>query len=116
MRQVYLVGSLAAVFVALPLVAGHGLTRRQTEDLGTAQNNWAHDTGIVSSFLSNAPSFIGANLVAQAQLALNAELDELNHKAVLDGAFLNVVSPNPTIVQANDVLVEEQTFNNVVCE
>ncbi|OQV06368.1 hypothetical protein CLAIMM_10939 [Cladophialophora immunda] len=106
--------ALLGVVGVLPLAACHGLSRRQTEDIGTAQNKWAQDTGIVSTFLSNAASFAGANLVAQAQLALNAENDELNHKAVLDATFLNVANPNPLVVQANDVLVGEQTFNNVV--
>ncbi|KIY02205.1 uncharacterized protein Z520_02343 [Fonsecaea multimorphosa CBS 102226] len=106
--------ALLGVVGVLPLVACHGLSRRQTEDVGGAQNAWEQDTGIVSTFLSNAATFSGATLVAQAQQALNAENDELTHKAVLDAVFLNVADPNPLVVQANEVLVGEQTFNNVV--
>ncbi|KAJ9616748.1 hypothetical protein H2200_000467 [Cladophialophora chaetospira] len=104
-------GLLATVLGAL--TQGEGLTRRQTETLNEAQNDWAKDTGTVSDFLSNAASFTGATLVAHATTALNAEKDELNHKAVLD-AFFSGANANPLITTANNVLVGEGTFNVVV--
>ncbi|OAP56181.1 hypothetical protein AYL99_09360 [Fonsecaea erecta] len=108
-----LVALLGAVG-ALPLVACHDLTARQVEDISTAQNNWAADTGVVSTFLSNAVTFSGADLVAQAQNALDHENDELKHKAALDAVFLNVANPNSLVVQANNVLVNQGTFESVV--
>ncbi|KIW89942.1 uncharacterized protein Z519_09372 [Cladophialophora bantiana CBS 173.52] len=106
---------LSSLLGALPLVASHGLNRLRIEDIGSAQNNWAHNTGIVSTFLFNAATFAGGNLAAQVQLSPNAKkTSSINHNAALDAVFLNVASPNALVVQANDVLFGEQMFNNVV--
>jgi hypothetical protein len=87
------------------------LTIRQValQDIDTAQSNWDADTGIVSSFLSTAKSLDQADLTAQAGIALAAEKDELNWKAVLDSQFVFVSNPDSAAV-----LVDQGTFQIVV--
>jgi hypothetical protein len=107
-----LLGLLPAVVLAAPALS----TRQQItpQDVADAVNFWAYDTGIVSQFLDNAALFSPSDLLAQAQYALNAENDELHHKAVLDAVFLNVDFPDPNIQNANDILVNQGTFQSVV--
>ncbi|KAI1423357.1 hypothetical protein F5Y12DRAFT_786095 [Xylaria sp. FL1777] len=80
------------------------------QQLADAENTWRADTSTVSQFLSAVPTLNGTSLAAAAQVALNAENDELLHKKVLDEAF----SSDPRIVEANDVLVKQGTFQSVV--
>ncbi|KAI0419292.1 hypothetical protein F5X98DRAFT_335725 [Xylaria grammica] len=81
-----------------------------TQQLADAQNEWRADTSKVSQFLSAVPTLQGSKLEAAAQVALDAENDELLHKKVLDQNF----SADQRIVQANDVLVTQGTFQSVV--
>ncbi|KAI0451616.1 hypothetical protein F5B21DRAFT_516633 [Xylaria acuta] len=80
------------------------------QQLADAQNQWRADTSMVSQFLSAVPTLHGSQLEAAAQVALNAENDELLHKKVLDQSF----SSDKRIVAANDVLVNQGTFQSVV--
>lgn len=84
------------------------------DSLRAAQLLWWSDTGLVSSFLSEATSLTGQNLANKAGTALSFEKDELNQKAILDATFLNVSNPDPKIVAANNVLVTNGTFQYVV--
>jgi hypothetical protein len=105
----------ALLFALLPALSLAAPTSKPTKsDIDQARFAWAADTGTVSHFLSTAPFLRGQALSDQAAVALAAELDELTHKAVLDDKFLTVKHPNPEIVQANNVLVTQQTFQFVV--
>lgn len=109
----------------LALAAPATLPKRQfpaqpnpNEDITAAAAAWLQDTGFVSSFLDFATSTFPAappNLLANAASAVGAELDELNHKKILDAFFVtNAAVPNPDIVAANDVLVNQFKFQMVV--
>ncbi|KAK4940163.1 hypothetical protein LTR10_019698 [Elasticomyces elasticus] len=102
--------SLIPAFLAAPLVP----RQESNAALQSAALAWQADTGVVSAFLSEAASLSGSALTAAAQNALNAENDELLHKAVLDAEFLNVAHPNLLVVAANAVLVNAGTFQFVV--
>ncbi|TGJ85505.1 hypothetical protein E0Z10_g3275 [Xylaria hypoxylon] len=100
--------SLFSLTQALP--SGIASRSSVTQQLADAQNDWRADTSMVSQFLSAVPTLQGSKLEAAAQVALDAENDELLHKKVLDQNF----SSDPRIVQANDVLVNQRTFQSVV--
>ncbi|KAI0435713.1 hypothetical protein F4803DRAFT_544584 [Xylaria telfairii] len=85
-------------------------TSPSIQQLADAQNQWRADTSKVSQFLSAVPTLNGDQLETEGQIALDAENDELLHKKVLDQAF----SSDPRIVAANDVLVNQGTFQSVV--
>ncbi|WQF77359.1 hypothetical protein CDEST_02373 [Colletotrichum destructivum] len=72
--------------------------------------SWMQDTAKVTKFLNTATSFTGAEFTKQATIALNAEIDELNHKMVLDAAFQGT----DTVAQANAVLDTQGKFQQVV--
>ncbi|KAJ2971129.1 hypothetical protein NUW58_g9503 [Xylaria curta] len=100
-------------FFSLTQALPSGLSPRATasnEQLADAQNQWRADTGKVSQFLSAVPTLKGSQIEAAAKVALDAENDELLHKQVLDQAF----SSDADIVAANDVLVNQGTFQSVV--
>lgn len=108
--------STAAIVAIIPALGAAANIKRQqgitADDLANAVNAWQADTATVSSFLNNAASYTDdATFVAAAQVALNAENDELNHKQVIDDVFLGV---NLDIVNANTVLVGERKFAMVV--
>lgn len=71
---------------------------------------WMMDTGKVTMFMNTATSFTGDEYTRQAQIALNAELDELNHKKILDAGL----NSDPNVQAANEVLENQGTFQNVV--
>ncbi|KAI0521256.1 hypothetical protein F5B22DRAFT_596317 [Xylaria bambusicola] len=98
--------SILSLTQALP----SGIAVRGNQQIADAQNSWRADTSMVSQFLSSVPTLRGAELQSAAQVALNAEIDELTHKKVLDGVF----SSDPRIVQANNILVNQGTFQSVV--
>ncbi|KAI1111842.1 hypothetical protein F5Y14DRAFT_301738 [Nemania sp. NC0429] len=99
--------SLSPLAQALPFDVA---PRASIQELADAQNSWRQDTSVVSQFLSAVPTLQGQRLQAAAQVALDAENDELLHKKVLDGAF----SDDPRIAGADDVLVGQGTFQSVV--
>lgn len=84
--------------------------RASNQQIADAQNSWRADTSTVSQFLSAVPTLRGTKLTSAAQVALDAEIDELTHKKVLDVAFAS----DSRIVSANDVLVNQGTFQSVV--
>ncbi|KAI4862789.1 hypothetical protein F4820DRAFT_398592 [Hypoxylon rubiginosum] len=84
--------------------------RASISDIAGAQNAWASDTSHVSQFLSAAPTLSGASLTSQAQAALDAELDELTRKAVLDKQF----AADPSVQAAGATLARPDTFQFVV--
>jgi hypothetical protein len=88
------------------------LAARQTSDegVGNAQFNWYQDTFLVSQFLSEATSLSGQDLANAASSALGSENDELIHKGVIDSLLPN----DPNIQAANNVLVNQGTFQFVV--
>ena len=83
-----------------------------SESSADAAANWAKDTAVVSNFLNLAPTLKGTAFVAQAKIALNAELNELSHKANLDAD--PAVLANPFIAAANNSLVTLGHFQDVV--
>ncbi|KAI1327114.1 hypothetical protein F5Y16DRAFT_203546 [Xylariaceae sp. FL0255] len=98
--------SIASLASALPAI----VPRQDVQAIANAQNAWAHDTSVVSQFLGAATSLTGADLTNAAQIALDAEKDELTHKAVLDAKF----GTDSRIISANTILVTEGTFQLVV--
>ncbi|KAI0478122.1 hypothetical protein F4859DRAFT_503998 [Xylaria cf. heliscus] len=101
-----------ATFFSLTQALPTTLESRQSsiQQLADAQNQWRADTSKVSQFLSAVPTLQGSQLETAAQAALNAENDELLHKKVLDQNF----SSDKRIVDANNVLVNQGTFQSVV--
>jgi len=113
--------SAAAIMALLPALGAAGPIKRQTvvtaNDLATAVNAWQADTSAVSNFLNIASTITDETaFIAAAQSALDSENNELVHKATIDTIFLNVDNPNADISTANNVLVGEQTFSNVVLQ
>lgn len=105
--------AVLACFFPLTQALPSGLASRASiQQIADAQNEWEHDTGSVSQFLSALPGFLGQafEITASAQAALIAETDELTHKQVLDAAF----GSDPRIVAANDILVTQGKFQFVV--
>ncbi|KAI1171569.1 hypothetical protein F4777DRAFT_564960 [Nemania sp. FL0916] len=111
----YSVATILSVFLAGFLSTTQALPsgtspRNTTQQLADAQNKWQQDTSVVSQFLGAVPNLQGAKLQSAAQVALNAENDELLHKKVLDGSF----PADSRIIAANDILVNQGTFQFVV--
>lgn len=79
------------------------------ESVGAAVNGWQADTGMVSNWLNTATSLSGDAFTQGATLAYNAEVNELNHKAVLDKNL-----PQSAIAGANDTLAAQGSFQAVV--
>jgi hypothetical protein len=77
--------------------------------IASAVSAWQADTGIVTNFLNKATTF-GATYNQEATKALNAENNELVHKAVLDTAL----GTNTAVKAANNTLVTQGTFQDVV--
>ncbi|KAL8382259.1 hypothetical protein RB595_006175 [Gaeumannomyces hyphopodioides] len=75
-----------------------------------AVSAWRADTGKVSHFLDTATTFAGEEYTQQAQIALDAELDELTHKKVLDQAL----GGQPQVQAASNVLETQGFFQQVV--
>ncbi|KAH6625819.1 hypothetical protein C7974DRAFT_208100 [Boeremia exigua] len=96
------------------LGAGATGTNGQTPtagDLATAVSNWMADTSMVSNFLNTGASIQNNAAFKQAALvAYNAEVDELNHKAIIDAA--NGAQPN--VQAANSTLATGGAFMDVV--
>jgi hypothetical protein len=78
--------------------------------IANAVVGWMNDTGKVTKFLNTATSLTGDEYTKQATIAYNAEVDELNHKAVLDAALGDQAS----VQAANDTLATKGTFQAVV--
>ena len=93
---------------------GAGLSNGQipsAADLATAVSNWMADTSMVSNFLNTGASIRNNVQFKQAAtVAFNAEIDELNHKAIIDAA--NGADPN--VIAANSTLVTGGAFQDVV--
>ena len=80
-------------------------------DLATAVSNWMADTSMVSNFLDTGASIQNNAAFKQAALvAYNAEVDELNHKAIIDAANAN----QPNVQAANSTLATGGAFQDVV--
>ncbi|KAH8587104.1 hypothetical protein B0O99DRAFT_694795 [Bisporella sp. PMI_857] len=100
---------------ASPTGATSNGTANQATDVsdtqvGNAVLGWMNDTGKVTKFLNTATSFTGDEYTKQATIAFNAEVDELNHKAILDAAL----GDQPDVQAANDTLATKGTFQAVV--
>lgn len=93
---------------------GAGIANGQTPtaaDLATAVSNWMADTSMVSDFLNRGASIQNNVAFKQAAtVAFNAEVDELNHKAIIDAANGN----NPNVQAANSTLATGGAFQDVV--
>ena len=87
--------------------ATNGVSDKQ---VANAVTSWMNDTAKVTKFLNTATSFTGDEFTRQATIALNAEIDELNHKTILDAAFGQMAM----IQAANDTLATQGTFQAVV--
>jgi hypothetical protein len=80
-------------------------------DLATAVSNWMADTSMVSDFLNRGASIQNNVAFKQAAtVAFNAEVDELNHKAIIDRATGN----DPNVIAANSTLATGGAFQDVV--
>lgn len=100
--------ALAAPSTAVP-------KRQVQEDITTAMLNWLQDTGFVSSYLDQAASLAPSDVLADGALALAAENDERNHKAVLDNFFVfETDTPNQNVINANTTLITDGNFESVV--
>ncbi|KAI4907692.1 hypothetical protein J4E90_009098 [Alternaria incomplexa] len=97
-----------------PTGLGAGIQNGQTptaNDLATAVSNWMADTSMVSNFLNTGASIQNNVQFKQAAtVAFNAEVDELNHKAIIDAA--NGADPN--VIAANSTLATGGSFQDVV--
>jgi hypothetical protein len=83
---------------------------QQAQQLQQACGAWVQDTGIVSNFLNLGQGQLVPNLFQQmAMQAFNAEVDELAHKAVLDG----IIGNDPTVSVAN-LTLSNGSFQSVV--
>lgn len=93
---------------------GAGVANGQTPsqaDLATAVANWMADTSMVSDFLNRGPTIQNNVAFKQAAtVAFNAEVDELNHKAVIDAAL----GTDPNVIAANSTLAGGGAFQDVV--
>jgi hypothetical protein len=93
---------------------GAGVANGQTPsaaDLATAVSNWQADTSMVSDFLNRGASIQNNAAFKQAAtVAFNAEVDELNHKAIIDA----VNGADPNVVAANSTLATGGSFQDVV--
>lgn len=93
---------------------GAGIANGQTPsaaDLATAVSNWMADTSMVSNFLNMGPTIQNNVQFKQAAtVAFNAEVDELNHKAIIDAAN----SADPNVIAANSTLATGGSFQDVV--
>ncbi|PHH76063.1 hypothetical protein CDD82_4151 [Ophiocordyceps australis] len=98
----------------LTSVAAPFLPPPSNDEILNAQMGWRSDTGVVSNFLSNAERMSPEQLSSEASIALDAELDELTHKKVLDRKFTQGFGQDQTVLQANNVLEGQQTFQFVV--
>jgi hypothetical protein len=107
--------TIATVALLSSLSAANPIKRQAavTADLLAANvAAWQADTGVVSHFLDIASSFTDDDLFRGAAVAaLNAENDELAHKGLVDRVFLDNF---PNIQNANNVLVNQGTFAQVV--
>jgi hypothetical protein len=97
-----------------PTGLGAGVQNGQTptaNDLATAVSNWMADTSMVSNFLNTGASIQNNVQFKQAAtVAFNAEVDELNHKAIIDAAN----SADPNVIAANSTLATGGSFQDVV--
>lgn len=93
---------------------GAGVANGQTPtaaDLATAVANWMADTSMVSNFLNTGKGIQNNVAFKQAAtVAFNAEVDELNHKAIIDAANGN----QPNVIAANSTLATGGSFQDVV--
>lgn len=93
---------------------GAGVANGQTPsaaDLATAVSNWQADTSMVSNFLDTGAGIQNNVAFKQAAtVAFNAEVDELNHKAIIDAAN----SADPNVQAANSTLATAGAFQDVV--
>jgi len=81
------------------------------EDLPTAVTNWRADTSRVSNFLDIGKSIQNdAQFKAAANVAYLSEVNELEHKAVIDAANGN----QPNVQGANSTLATGGSFQDVV--
>jgi hypothetical protein len=85
------------------------LTANQAQQLQTACDNWTKDTGIVSNFQDKGKGTNGQAFKSLANGAFVAEVDELTHKAILDG----IIGNDPTVSIANLTLTNG-VFQSVV--
>ena len=109
-----LMGSLLACS-ALPsgLVLERQTQPANVSDIKAAVYSWRNDTGIISQFLNDAGSrsFTSQSAFHSAAVAAyDAELDEINHKQVLDDELPHT----SRLERANATLVDRGTFNSVV--
>jgi hypothetical protein len=113
----------SSAVTSLASMAGASMTGNETPDstnstgasgvsdkqVANAVVGWMTDTGKVTRFLNTATSLTGDEFTKQATIAFNADVDELNHKAVLDVAL------DPATIQAaNDTLATQGNFQAVV--
>lgn len=79
--------------------------------LQAAADNWSFDTGMVSNNQNTGKALVNnaAKFQAQANIAYNAEVDELTHKAILD----QIIGNDPDVSIANQTLTNG-CFQSVV--
>ncbi|KAF2477523.1 uncharacterized protein BDR25DRAFT_364370, partial [Lindgomyces ingoldianus] len=83
------------------------------QQLANAVANWQADTSMVSNFLNTGASIMNNVAFKQAaNVAFNAEVDELNHKAIIEGD--QSIATNPNIQAANSTLATGGSFQDVV--
>lgn len=104
-------GPFVPVSAALPVATGAATTvdAATAQALQAAADNWSFDTSQVSNFLNTGKSLTGNQFNQGANIAYNAEVDELTHKAILD----SVIGNDPDVSIANQTLTNG-VFQSVV--
>ncbi|KAH8647450.1 hypothetical protein BGZ60DRAFT_423862 [Tricladium varicosporioides] len=87
-----------------------GMNTPSDTQIANAVMSWMNDTAKVTKFLNTATSLSGDEFTKQATIALNAEVDELNHKMILDMGL----GMMDMVQAANDTLATAGTFQAVV--
>jgi hypothetical protein len=103
------IAAAAATYQAQAAAPVPKMTPSDTQ-IANAVLSWMADTGKVTKFLNTATGLTGDDFTTQATIAFNAEVDELNHKMILDAALGDQAS----VKAANDTLVTKGAFQTVV--
>ncbi|KIW08758.1 uncharacterized protein PV09_00696 [Verruconis gallopava] len=104
-------GPFTPVSSALAIATGAptSVDASTAQALQAAADNWSFDTAQVSNFLNTGKSLTGQQFNQGANIAYNAEVDELTHKAILD----SVIGNDPDVSIANQTLTNG-VFQSVV--
>lgn len=101
--------SSVAVAAATGAPAAGSLDASTVQAIQAACDNWSFDTAQVSNFLNTGHSLTGNAFNQAANIAYNAEVNELQHMAIL----MSVIGNSPDVSIANQTLLNG-VFQSVV--